>query len=424
MNFRFLQNFPPRFSNTLLPAVRVQNVIKKRASKWRTVGVLVFGLTTFLIALMTATDLRADNDPASRIDRTKLKNSLDQQFSPAWEHIGLRDIVQSLQEVLGVSVILDRRIDPTVERSLKVSSNTLKDCCERLAAECDAGTTVLGSALYFGPKSTAAKLRTLAALRKQELLAMSIPLSRKNRLLIGSSIRWNDLDQPVELLKQIGEAFNLKIEKLEMVPHDAWAGDAVRDVTAIEALTLVLAQFDLTFSWTSEAAGVRVVPIPDVVSIERQYDPPSGASPEIAATRWKEEVTGIETRVTQGKVVVKATEEQQEIVDRLRQGKSKIPQPANPVGKLPPLAQKRYTANIANISVIDLMHTLEQPEQGQLTFEFDEAAFQNAGIDLKRTATFELKSAKIDEMLRKLFGPLGVKYELKDRTVILKPAGP
>ena len=69
-----------------------------------------------------------------------------------------------------------------------------------------------------------------------------------------------------------------------------------------------------------------------------------------------------------------------------------------------------------------LLKELGAPARGKLTFEYDAEEFKSAGIDLDRLIAVEVKDATIETLLKATFDPLGVTFEIVDRTVKLKPA--
>jgi hypothetical protein len=362
------------------------------------------------------------DEPDNLAAGTAFRSALEQSFTPTWDRIDLRTIVRTMEEGPRVAVLLDRRIDPTAERSLKISSDTLRDCFDRLAAECDAGATIIGSAVYLGPRVTAGKLRTLVALRKAELKELQVPDSRRTVLTRGRALRWADLDRPADLIRRLAEHYRLDVDGLDQIPHDLWAGAAIPEASSIEALSLVLAQFDLTFRWASEARGVRIEPIPERVAIDKPHDPPRGMSPADAIARWNEEIPDLEARAAGGKVIVSGTEELHEVVERVRRGgRATDKTSSGAVAKIPSLNLKRYSGKVENKPVRELLRFLESPAQGLVTFEYDRAEFEAAGIDLDRRVSFELKKgSKVEDFLRAALGPLGVTFEIQDRTVRLK----
>jgi hypothetical protein len=364
----------------------------------------------------------ADNEPPNLVSGVAFRKALDQP-SPTWDRLDLRAISGLMAKGPHVAVILDRRVDPTAERSPNVQSKALRDCFDHLATECGAGATVVGNAVYIGPRVTAAKLRTVVALRKAELKELRISESRRTALNQGRPFRWNDLDRPTDLLSRLGREWHVEIEGLDQIPHDLWAGAVLPDATIIDALTIILAQFDLTFAWTDGVRGVKLEPIPDRVAFDKSYDPPRGVSAAAALTRWQAEIPELEARVAGGKVLVTGTEEHHELVDRLRKGGRTTDKPGpNVAGPVPGLDSQRYSVKVENKPIREVLKNLETSVQGGIAFEYDDNELKAAGIDLDRLVSFETKKDKFPDLLKKALGPVGIAFEIENRTVRLKPA--
>jgi hypothetical protein len=359
------------------------------------------------------------------VNGSAFRRALEQSISASWDNDNLRGICLGIERAQRVSIVVDRRLDPSSSRSLRVTGETLLSCLQRLAAESDAGATVIGNTAYLGPRGTAANLRTLVALRRQELFDKrgEIPDSRRIALTQPITFRWSDLDRPADLVGRLAGQYSLAVEELDQVPHDLWAGAVLPETTAIEGLSLVLAQFELTFSWLDHGRGVRIEPVPLRVVIDKAHDPPRGTAPATALIRWKEEIPELEARVENGKIVVSGNEEQHEVVDRVRRGGRASDKTASREGFKPkPLEKQRFNGKIQNVPARNVLKNLESDDNGQLTFEYDRAAFKAAGIDLDKPVTLELKDAKIEDLLKATLDPLGVTFEIHGRTVKLRPA--
>src|SRR5205807_7826218 len=167
---------------------------------------------------------------------------------------------------------------------------------------------------------------------------------------------WNDLDRPADLIVQLGQQYSLVIEGGDQVPHDLWAGAVLPEASAVEALSMVLAQFDLTFAWIDHARGVRIEPIPEHVTIEKSYDPPRGMSPAAALARWKEQILDLPARVERGQIIVDGSDELHELVDRIRRGGRLPGKGTSQEGPaLKPLALQRSTLRIKDTPASALM---------------------------------------------------------------------
>jgi hypothetical protein len=364
-------------------------------------------------------------EPIEFVSGSAFRRALEQSIAASSDNDNLRGISRGIERARRVSIVLDRRLDPSSNRSLHVGGETLLAGLQRLAADLDAGAAVIGNVAFLGPRGTVANLRTLVALRRQELFdkRREIPDSRRIALTQPITFRWSDLDQPANLVGSLAGDYKLSVEGLDLIPHDLWAGAVLPETTAIEGLSLILAQFDLTFAWIDHGRGVRIEPVPERVVIDKPYDPPRGMPAAAALNHWKEEIPDLEARVESGKIVVTGTEDQHEVVDRVRRGGRANDKAASQAGPKPkPLANERFNGKIQNKPVIAVLKELERPERGQLTFEYDRAAFKEAGIDLEKLVSFELKNAKIEDLLKATLDPLGVTFEIRGRTVTLRQA--
>ena len=381
-------------------------------------------IAAIILALLSTASAPA-NEPIEFVSGTAFRRALEQTITPSWDNDNLRDISAGIERAQRISIVLDRRLDPSSSRSLRIGSDTMLGCLQRLAAESDMGATVIGNTAYLGPRGTAESLRTLIALRRQELFDKhgEIPDSRRIALTHPITFRWDDLDQPVDLVRRLASDYSLAVERLDLVPHDLWAAGVLPETIAIEGLTLVLAQFDMTFYFIDRGRGVRIEPFPQQIAIDKAYDPPRGTLPTTALHRWKEEIPGLEARVENDKIVVTGRVELHEIVDRVRRGGRANDKTASREGSKPkPLDKQKFDGKVQNIPASAVLKDLERPERGQLTFEYDRAAFKAAGIDLEKLVSFELKDAKIEDLLKATLDPLGVTFEIQGRTVQLRPA--
>ena len=175
----------------------------------------------------------------------------------------------------------------------------------------------------------------------------------------SSTIRWDDFDKPADIFARLAEKYSLAVEGAEMIPHDLWVGAVIPEATPIEALSLVLAQFELTFAWTDRGEAIRLESMPERVVIEQGHLPPRGKSAAAALADWKEKLPDLEARVEAGKIVVSGTVEIQEMIDRLRRG-----------GTLPDkkaCAARRSAAQTAAVRALhieDAEYAGERPAQG------------------------------------------------------------
>src|SRR5207245_1970556 len=137
--------------------------------------------------------LVAAEEPVAWLTGDKLRAQLEQKVGIDWggnKGRTFRQAITRLASSQRVAIVLDRRVDPDQKIELSLDDVTLDAALKLIAANKQLGVAQLGSAIYLGPKGTAEKLRTLAALRKDETLRL--PSSVRSRLLQLPPMRWDD----------------------------------------------------------------------------------------------------------------------------------------------------------------------------------------------------------------------------------------
>lgn len=330
----------------------------------------------------------------------KFRAAIEAPFAAAWKSIELRDVLQQVQQETGVAILLDRRIDPTAMPEIKFTGKPLRDGLADLAASVGAEISTPENVVYIGPAESCRKIRTLIALRMQDIKQ---PLSR-------TTIRWNDLDSPADILRAIFTKGRTEIQNLDAIDYDLWAAGVLPSVTAVEALSLILIQFDLTFRTDdSRRSTIELIPVPDDVHIEQEHTLPQ-KSAEQRLVEWRKQFPDLKFDRKGLKVKVAATIEQHEA---LRAAPAKIgPKPAGP------LAKDVFKLEIKDISVRNLMADLEK---SGVQFDYDADELKKAGVDLDQLIELNVKDLPAAKFFETIFAPLGVKSEIVGNKVKLAP---
>lgn len=348
----------------------------------------------------------------------EFESELDLAISATWDNVGLRDIARRIGENRQISILLDRRLDPSREVPFEVNNETVLDVLQQIAAKVAARCSVVSSTVYLGPPESAARLRTLIALRTGELFdkSLMVPPGRRFELDARQTLHWNDLDRPADLIRTIAKAYGLEVAGLEQVPHDLWAGATLPAVSAAEALSVILTQFDLTFAWTEGAAGIRIVPIPEEVYLERTYST-RGLPPAKAAEKLAARVPDLQIEPQRDKLLVRGTLEQQEAVDRLLNPKRQTAATDEPDGPVP-LSQQEFTLRVQAVRARALFRKLE--ESG-VELDYDADVLDAAGIDLDQRIDMDVTKVTAEEFFQAICEPLGLKFTIDGAAVTLEP---
>lgn len=354
------------------------------------------------------------------------ETALDQKIGRAWsgqDGNTLRDVLRQLSESQRVSIVLDRRIDPTQSIELTLPPTPLRDILSALAHKAESDASIVSNVVYLGPTDSASKLRTLVELRNRELLKLtSSPASAKsswrNRpvsLTKKTTFVWQDFDRPRDILQQVAEKFRIEIDGLDKLPHDLWASASLPQVTATEALSLLLVQFGSTFEFVPDRAAVHIVPIPKDVVIEQTHVIPAKSPATLESAR--KQFAEVEIEQSGTKLIVRGTVEQHaEIAEWLKPRPRSAKAPANePTQKL---ADRRFTIPRSNVALGEILKTFT--DYG-VKISYDAEEFAQAGVSLDKKIEINVKDISVEKLFRQLFEPHGIEVTIDVETVRLRP---
>ena len=387
---------------------------------------------SFLSQMANAQPLSGPNTPIlpdttpDFLTARAFEDALAESMSLAWQGQNLRDGLRQLSETKQVSIILDRRIDPSQQLSLQVQNVTLQALLKIIATEARADISILGNAVYVGPAGIASRLRTVEEIAASQLVSAnattisvdSSPATRRSfELLARQTLNWPDLTTPRELLDEVARRYSLKIESANRVPHDLWGQATLPSGTSSQLLLTILAQFNLSFEWTASRDGIRIVNMPVDPRIEKQFTLKRGTEQTILAEITRR-MPGLEPQVTGRRIKVSGTVEQIETVEALIFPER---QPNNPRPNQRKVADGVTTFTFkATAPLGAFMATLEK--QAGFTFEYDEETFKQAGIRLDKRILLEAKELTAEEVFEAMFPPQNITYKVEGKTVRLSPA--
>jgi hypothetical protein len=388
-------------------------------------------LTICVLALAGPANEAVLNRPVpQRATGAIFTKALETKVSASWRNVELRTILHRLAEEHQTAVLLDRSINPNQELDLDLPYQPLLAGFGVVAKSAEAELCVLGNTIYIGPANRVRKLRTLKHLRAREPFAIEdrLPPGRTLELSRSETVHWNDLDEPQQLVVNLAAGAGMTVANPEAIPHDLWAIATLPKATVTEALSLILIQFDLTFAWNTDATEIRLVPIPEIVTVEKAYTPAGGPSQRAsraawekflnaAAKSWEQQLPGATCRADAENqcLLVSATLEQHETLashDRNKPLENQLP------GKTPAIRNRQFTLRIERVPASALIKKLE--ESG-IKFSYDPALLAARNINLDDPISMDVKQAEADEFFKALCDPLGLKFSIDDVTVTLAP---
>jgi hypothetical protein len=346
---------------------------------------------------------RPDAPKTDFVTGRQFRDVLEQEITIGWQAERLRNGLDQLTAARKIAFVLDRRIDPDQLITLQIRKASLLDMLTALAESSGGRLSVLENFVYIGPESTAKKLRTIVDIRTSELLDGGPAVTKRSfQLFKRQGLEWSDLDEPTDILTAATKQFELQIVGANRLPHDLWAATVLPESTAIEILCAVLAQFDLTFEWQSEASAIRIIAMPENPLLERTWNLKSRTVRARAQTIPRR-FPNIKAELKGTRLMAQGTSEDLEQINSVL-----YPKRVRPIKRVRGPKSLSFTFHLRG-TIGALMPGLEK--QSDLRFEYDKAQIAAAGIDLNHKVDVKMQNADTAELCHALFD--GAKLEFK-----------
>lgn len=334
--------------------------------------------------------------------------TLQSPGSGTWKQVPLKLVVADLARVHRIFLLLDRRVDLDQQLDYTAPNGSLEVTLRGIADHLKLGIAIGNGWVYIGPSDAAKKIRTLCAMCEVAAEA-ELPKELRTQWQRRSVHVWQTPKPPRELAENLVEKLG-QITNLEAIVHDLWEPRHWPTMPAIEQLSLLLVQFDLTWTWEENGQKLKLVPLPQEVYVTKQY---TVADPEQFAAKLRGFNLAAKVESSDRVFKITGTAEDQQIAADLAAGKQarKVAVNTNP-------DLKRYTLKV-NLPVQKLLQALAP--KLELQVEFDEAAIQKANISLDREIQLDVNQVTQDELLTKVVGPAGLKYEIHGKKLLISP---
>jgi hypothetical protein len=341
-----------------------------------------------------------------------LQKQLGESVDIVWGENPLRHALEDLAHSQNLAVLIDRRVDPSQKIEISLHKTPLKEALETIAKKCGLGVSIVGPVAYFAPLQVAQRVRTLVALRQEDVRRLQPALVKK--FMQQKPIVWDDLTTPRELLEKLGSENGIEIAGLEQVPHDLWAAADLPPLGLIERLTLIAGQFDLTFAVHPDGNRLTLMPVPEHVELVRSY--PAGRQAETTVKNFSLLAPQARYQIAGDKILVTGLIEDHERISA------------------PHLPAQRNTAKSADSGITSKLYTLKVVEKpigpllkqlaAQMNLELiiDDQATQLAGVSLEQRVSFSVKNATVDELFRAALQQTGLKFVRRENVVQIVPS--
>jgi hypothetical protein len=164
-----------------------------------------------------------------------------------WEQQPLRSGLQDLSQVHGISIWIDRGLDPTqlVSTAAPPEDSSLQNRLLHIAKLVGAEVGLIENVVYFGPATNVARMQRAAV-----ELHNDISRAGSERTAQLRPWKWSELTSSAEMLAQLASQWNIKVSG--EIPHDLYhAGELRQPTTLATQLTLLLGGFEQQAVWTA-----------------------------------------------------------------------------------------------------------------------------------------------------------------------------
>ncbi len=332
-----------------------------------------------------------------------LQRQLDLPVQVTWENVPLKISMLRLAEIQGLSIFLDRRVDPSRLVNVSVESPTLRQGMPALAEQLGLQVSLIGDVIYLGPAPSTAKLATLLDINRERMKKVSPGRRRAWRKPVDSE--WPRLAEPAGLASSWSDEAGVPIRDLDRIPHDLWDAGELPAMGLLERLTILLAGFDLTVRIESDGTAT-IVKIPATVSVERSYSLTAAQAERLDEIR--ERLGKAEFKIRGRRMNVVATSEQHAAIREWMRGGT---EPNSPVTQ----GEQRYTLSVENQPVAGVLRSLCQRMRLQLDLSRlsqDQAA---------KLISLDVKNVNRDGLLRETVSQAGLRYRMEGRKLVILP---
>jgi len=329
----------------------------------------------------------------------------------------VRQVCADLARTQNVAIVLDRRLDPSRAVLLEPPvTGALSTVVDQVAATQDATVRTIGDCLYLLPIDDAAPFATLVALRSDELQRpalrreLQFSSTQLTRLTQPRPRIWVSFARPRDLMEQAARECGITITNPELLRHDLWYAGALPRASAVEFLSFVLFQYDLTFAW-QPGGKIELQPIPANVTLTRTH--------RLASTQVES-------------VKEKLAAQYPDAIWQQRGSRIEVTGPAELHAALEagPDAENDGTPRVRwndrtftmRVQRKPLGAVLQYLQQAGLPVIYDAEQLQKAGFDLEQLINFEVSNADAEGLFSAICKPLQLPYEFQPTGIVIGPA--
>lgn len=379
----------------------------KNTCRPRMTGLLIalLALTTIVNSVATATDRKF-------LTEKQLRDSLAKRRSVVASGLTLRQSITTLEDDIGIAVLLDRRANPSLILDVSTRYVTNEQIITTLANEAQLFASFADRFIMIGPKLPTHRLRTLMAINEQSIdkLRTRIDKDAFSKLTRRLPCSWPALSEPATLITAAASAAGLVIQNPEVIPHDLWAEKQMPDLNFSDFATLILNQFDMTFE-LNEKLEATLIPVAESVAIEQRHRVSAKQKSDIIRI-WKAAFPELSVSWSGSTATVVASIETHEQLQQLTRSDRSNEIPTDG------LKNRKFTMKAPPGTTIQrLLASFEKSGVKIVIKGRDGAELESL---LQQTIEFDLSDSPCDEFFARIFEDLDADIEIDEQQVTVR----
>jgi hypothetical protein len=337
-----------------------------------------------------------------------LPAKLQGRLTANWQGQQLQAVLQRIAETQGVSLWVDRRVDPQHIVNAQFTNAQLSAVLDQILIDAHLSWAMWDKIIYIGPREAAPEMATLAAVARQAL--GKLPASRRANWMKAKAVKWPRLSDPRDVLAGWLADAEIEIKNPEVLSHDLWDAAHLPPLPLVDRVVLLLLGYDKTCRISASGQAVEIIPIARPVLITEEYQPGRQMRELLAA--FRDDPTVVLNR--QGnRVAITGRWEDQLRARQILKGSQ--PNPETPVARQGRAQEQRFSLKLENQPVNKVLDQLA----GQLGLAVNWQS--DAQSRREHLTSCEIKDGTLEDLLDGVLAPVGLSYSLEGTQLTIMP---
>jgi hypothetical protein len=337
-----------------------------------------------------------------------LSAKLESRQTANWQGQELQAVLRRIAETQGVSLWVDRRVDPQHLVDAQFTNAQLSAVLDQILDEAQLGWSSWNSIIYIGPHEAAREMATLAAIARQSL--DKLPPARRAEWKKAKKVAWPRLSDPREVLSGWLADADISIKNPEALSHDLWDAARLPSLPLVDRVVLLLLGYDKTLQISASGQSLEIVAITRPVLITEEHQPGRQMRELLAA--FANDSSVVLNRQGNSVAVTGRWEDQQRVREIIKGSLADHESPTVRPGRT---QEQRFSLKLENQRVDKVIEQLA----GQLGLAVNWQGDANA--QREQLTSCEIKNGTLDDLLHGVLSPVGLRFTLEGTQLTILP---